>query len=545
MSARLVLGGCAAAAVSLLVVTGLAGAAPGDLDQTFGAGGQVSVPIATYGAGSFGSAVQADNKLVLVGMNFQMAPPPPPPAPHRVPRIEDEDFFTLRLTDNGGVDSSFGSNGIVRTPINLDPGARDLAHGVAIAPDGKIVVAGDAGRADGTSDPGFVRYTTAGELDPTFSDDGIQTVHLGTESGSSGVVVQPDGKVVAAAVTATYFGFEALRLNADGTLDPSFGVGGVVRTPIGDPSLLDDSSAVALDGDRIVIAGSADDTNQSSAFAVARYLPDGQLDPSFGTGGVAITPGPRLNVINAVAVTGEGKIVAVGFEGDGTGRVIRVVRYLADGALDTTFGGTGIVTTAIGAFAIADSIVIEPDGKMIVGGGNDAFTLVRYNDDGSLDSSFGGGGVRTYPVGAHGADATSLLIQHLDGGRDRLVQTGTAWENAGGEFAAAGVQLDGAANPPPPPPPPVPPPPVPPPPVPPPPPVRHCLVPRLIGLRLARAKARIQARGCTVGRVRRTPSRRARGVIISQKPRAGLLKPFRTRVALVVSRGLVPAGPRR
>jgi uncharacterized delta-60 repeat protein len=215
-----------------------------------------------------------------------------------------------------------------------------------------------------------------------------------------------------------------------------------------------------------------------------------------------------------------------------------LARYLPSGELDTSFGGTGVVTTAIGGYSGAVSLALQPDGKVIAGGWANAgpsFALARYNDDGSLDTSFGNGGVRTYTVGAHGGDGTSVLLQHLADGRDRLVQTGTAWQDDGGNFAAIGLQLDG---PPAPPPPPVPPPPVPPPPVPPPaPPKRHCLVPRVIGQRLARARARIRARGCSVGRVRRARSRRTRGIVLRQSPRAGARKPLKGRVSLVVSRG--------
>ena len=155
-----------------------------------------------------------------------------------------------------------------------------------------------------------------------------------------------------------------------------------------------------------------------------------------------------------------------GYGGSGSTTLrLRLARYLGDGNLDTTFGGSGVVTTAIGNYAGAVSLAIQPDGKAVAGGwsnGGPSFALARYNDDGSLDPSFGEGGIRTYPVGTHGGDGTSVLLQHLPDGRDRLVQTGTAWEDDGGRFAAIGLQADGAAGPPPPPPP-VPPPPVPPP----------------------------------------------------------------------------------
>ena len=104
------------------------------------------------------------------------------------------------------------------------------------------------------------------------------------------------------------------------------------------------------------------------------------------------------------------------------------------------------MTTAIGNYAGAVSLALQPDGKAIAGGWSNAgpsFALARYNDDGSLDSSFGDGGVRTYPVGAHGADGTSVLLQHLPDGRDRLVQTGhPVGRTKEGRFAAIGLQVD-------------------------------------------------------------------------------------------------------
>jgi uncharacterized delta-60 repeat protein len=534
MSGRAALGGLVATAASLVVLTGLAGAAPGDLDPTFGTGGTVIVPIAPHGARSDGSALQADNKVVLVGTNLQMAPPPPPPAPHARPHVENEDFFALRLDENGSVDSSFGTAGVVRAPIDLDRAARDIARAVALAPDGAIIVVGEAWRADYTSDLAFVRLTPAGGLDPTFSDDGIQTVDLGPQEIGYAATVQPDGKVVAVSAASTHNAFEVVRLSADGTPDQSFGSGGIVRTPIGNASLGDESLAVALDGSRILVAGDADSGTGAGDFALARYLSDGQLDPTFGTGGIVVTPGPEDELVRAVAVTGAGKILAAGYGGSGATTIhLRLARYLSNGALDATFGGTGVVNTPIGGYAGALSLAFQSDGKAITGGwtsNGPSFALARYSDDGSLDPSFGNGGIRTYPVGSYGGDGTSVLLQHLPDGRDRLVQTGTAWQDEGGRFAAIGLRLDGVANPPPPPP-------IPPPLPPPPPPQQHCLVPRVVGMTLTRAKKRIRGRRCAIGRIRRAPSRRTRGIVVAQRPNAGLRKPLRTRVSLVVSRG--------
>ena len=224
-----------------------------------------------------------------------------------------------------------------------------------------------------------------------------------------------------------------------------------MRTPIGNPSLGDESLAVALDATRIVVGGDTDSGTGAGDFAVARYLSDGQLDASFGSGGIVVTPGAEDDLIRAVAVMSGGKILVAGYGGSGSTTLrLRLARYLGDGSLDTTFGGTGVVTTAIGNYAGAVSLAIQPDGKAVAGGwsnGGPSFALARYNDDGSQDPSFGEGGVRTYPVGTHGGDGTSVLLQHLPDGRHRLVQTGTAWEDDGGRFAAIGLQVDGRCRP--------------------------------------------------------------------------------------------------
>ena len=159
-----------------------------------------------------------------------------------------------------------------------------------------------------------MRYTPAGDLDPSFSGDGIQTVDLGSADIGYATLVQPDGKTVAVATSPNYAGFETVRVNGDGSLDQSFGSGGIARTPIGS-ALGDESIAVALDGTRIVVAGDADSGTGHGDFALARYLSDGQLDPTFGTGGIVVTPGPEDELIRAVAVTGGGKIVAAGYGG--------------------------------------------------------------------------------------------------------------------------------------------------------------------------------------------------------------------------------------
>ena len=163
----------------------------------------------------------------------------------------------------------------------------------------------------------------------------------------------------------------------------------------------------------------------SSTFS---YAAQGDLDTSFGTGGVASTIFGTEHRANAVAIQPDGKVVAAGYTFDGTSFDFMVVRYLANGAPDLNFGSNGIVTTHIGLVDCcadrAEELVIQPDGKILVFGGNSNqsgnFMLIRYNPDGSLDTSFGetvvvSGGEGT-PEITEGTGIVSIDIQDVDEG---------------------------------------------------------------------------------------------------------------------------------
>ena len=127
---------------------------------------------------------------------------------------------------------------------------------------------------------------------------------------------------------------------------------------------------------------------------------EGDLDPSFGTGGTVTTPIPPGALANAVTVDQQGRIVAAGWSGSYPNFAIAVARYTPSGALDTTFNGTGTVTTPIGTFAQANAVAVDSQNRVVVAGydGNN-FVVVRYTPSGALDGSFGTGGIATAPVG--------------------------------------------------------------------------------------------------------------------------------------------------
>ena len=209
------------------------------------------------------------------------------------------------------------------------------------------------------------------------------------------MAVQPDGKIVVAGFSGG--DFAVVRYTANGTPDPTFGTGGIITTDINSGSE-DYGRAMALQPDgKIVVAGSSGDD-----FAVVRYTANGALDTSFGTGGIIttdITSGSE-DYGRAMALQPDGKIVVAGFSWSGGDADVAVVRYTANGALDTSFDGDGIVTTDIGAGTGNDrgyAVAVQPDGKIVVAGRSNAsttarqrdhFLVVRYTAAGALDPSF-------------------------------------------------------------------------------------------------------------------------------------------------------------
>jgi uncharacterized delta-60 repeat protein len=310
----------------------------------------------------------------------------------------------------GDLDPSFGSGGKVFT----DFGLADGAYGVVVQPDGKIVAVGYAN----TGGYAFLlaRYNPDGSLDPTFGAGGkVRTEGTGL---AHAVVLQPDGKIVVAGASGA---FVVARYHPDGSLDSSFGAGGVVQTDV-DPEGSDRATAVALQEDgKIVVGGYTRpiDEERGDDFALVRYKPNGRLDRTFGSGGKVVTD-VRLrgwDLARGVAVQKDGRILLFG-DTVGFGSFWALVRYRSDGSLDPSFGSGGKVLTDVGgqSYDWGFAIALQPDERIVAGGFNgDDIAVVRYLLDGSLDPSFGAGGKVWTDLGGSWdrADGT-----HLGGGDD-------------------------------------------------------------------------------------------------------------------------------
>jgi uncharacterized delta-60 repeat protein len=297
-----------------------------------------------------------------------------------------------------------------------------------------------------------------GALDRSFSGDGKLTTKFtrGFDQGSA-VAIQADGRIVVAG-DADFDRFALARYNRNGTLDPDFAGDGKVTTAFPGGSAAAFAVAIQSDG-KIVAAGWSfpQPSVGGGVFSLARYNPDGSLDSTFGTGGRVQTDiGDGNERAHGVSTQTDGKIVAAGWADDshGDNRRVAVVRYNADGTLDSTFGDAGLVLTAFAPAydsAGASALAIQADGALVVAGevesGGDPetgrFALARYNSDGSLDSTFSGNGKVTTNFRCHGfacsSDSANDLAIQADG---RIVAAG----GASGRFALARYNTNGSLD---------------------------------------------------------------------------------------------------
>lgn len=296
----------------------------------------------------------------------------------------------------GDLDPSFDNDGKVIT----DFGGLDSAFDVVIQPNGRIVTAGFAGVSGEGLNFALARYNTNGSLDPSFGTGGkVTTDFLFHNDEAHAIALQPDGKIVAAGQlfsASTNFDFALARYNANGSLDTGFGTGGKVMTDFFGGE--DEIFAMALQPDgKIVVAGhDLNLINFASDFALARYNANGSLDTSFGSGGKVVTDfSGGLDQAFGLTLQPDGRIIAAGLVSTQIGG-FGLARYNANGSLDSSFGSGGKVVSPLLGVALA--VTLQPDGKIIAGGdapgtSQSDFALVRYNTDGSPDASFGTGGI--------------------------------------------------------------------------------------------------------------------------------------------------------
>lgn len=375
--------------------------ANGTLDPSFGTGGKEIADFEGASALIRSLTLQSDGKIIAGGDSFDG---------------QAYRFTLARYTVAGEIDPAFGKDGKVTTPLDGGAGGK-----VLLRADGKILVAGTV-RKEEDFDFGVALYDTDGTR-RGFASVGFGPNGGRNNDILEAAAFQPDGKILATGATRSNgrYAFALARLNTDGTPDSSFGipdpagVSGTVITPAGTGDAF--AYAIALQADRKIVLAGSSVVGSKINLALARYNTNGTLDPTFGGGWVLTPIGKSGNgVATAVRIQTDGKIVVGGYTINSGDFDFALARYNPDGTLDPTFGTGGKVTVAVdvGSDAVND-LVLQPDGKIVAVGFSYTATpdvaVVRFQSDGSLDPIFGQGGKRIFQISPTADSALAVALQ--------------------------------------------------------------------------------------------------------------------------------------
>lgn len=341
----------------------------------------------------------------------------------------------------GVLDTTFGTNGVTTTSV----GRIDFITSCTVQPDNKIIVTGASNGF--TQRLVIARYTATGSLDTSFNTTGANFLTVGTKNQAQATTLQADGSILTCGSTFQSKNNALIaRFTASGPLDTTFNTMGFVTASIGTGSI---ANSVKVQTDtNIVVAGGA--FVGQAVFALARFTASGALDGTFGTGGEVFTPIGIQAVINQIALQSDGKIVAAGYAAEIGTTSFCVARYNTNGTLDTGFGSGGIVTTIIGSESRAYSVLIQPDNTILVAGyaiesGITKFALVRYNSNGTLDTTFNPTGSTPGVVTTaiqYKAEANSVILQ----ADNKIIAGGCSFGDQATQFALARYTTAGALD---------------------------------------------------------------------------------------------------
>jgi uncharacterized delta-60 repeat protein len=398
--------------------------AAGDLDPTFGAGGSVTTSFYTTGK----KPAQLDAWATAVAMQEIGGQEKIVAAGPADGSTTGNNTGLVGYNLDGSLDTTFGTGGKV---VSSFSGGALYATNMAVQPDEKVVLSGAWTPSGGSAEFAVARYNANGTPDTTFgpNHNGLAVTRVNSVFNVGAVLLQPDGKIIAAGTSSPSSNqdFTLVRYNADGTIDATFGTGGIVTTDFqsGSTDRLVGASLETLvnpDGTsstRIVAVGSSSSTVQ--LFALARYNLDGSLDTTFGTGGKVISNFGVSGGYGPVVIQPNGMIVAGGtITSSQNGQpYFALARYDTAGNPDPTFGPNhdGLVILNQTGRTGAHGLALQSDGKIILAGfaTNTAgqsigAALARFNTDGSLDAGFANAGFETVNLGTQSM-AIAVMLQ--------------------------------------------------------------------------------------------------------------------------------------
>ena len=417
----------ASAIIFLIVLLSATGvfAADGDLDVSFDGDGKVFTDIGAAYDAATNAVQQPDGKIVTVGTTRNTDSSP-------------DDLLVVRYNPNGSLDMTFGTGGTAIVVYASGTGTSfGTATGIALQADGKILV---------SESRGIFRFNADGSPDTTFGTNGvIRTLAGGSLSLNNfgDIKAAPGGKILVCGSgnNNTFVqGFGLARLNQDGSLDAAFGTGGIVRTAFTTGTAAAGASEidVAANG-KIALGGSVNPQTTPGQPGIAVYNADGSPDSTFGTDGRILVAGTNVTFFGSLAWQADGKIVIVGRRPVDNGSVPAYLRrFTASGAVDTAFGTNGEATPTVNnrPMITLNDVVVQPDGKILgFGSGFVSFqgtlaawmTVVRLSPSGALDSTFGTGGIVTTPFNTN-----------FNGNQSQAL---TGFLQTDGKIVAAGVEL--------------------------------------------------------------------------------------------------------
>lgn len=331
--------------------------------------------------------VQSDGKILMAGVSHNGT---------------DQDAAFVRYNADGTLDTGFGTGG----KVSVNFSGNESIQSLALQSDGKIVGVGTTNVGGASPDLLFIRLTTSGALDTTFSGDGVAALSSSVPIYGNTVGIQSDGAIVAGAEwhNGVNYDFGIARMTSAGALDTTFNGTGYRLLNFGSQDGVYDLK-IQSDGN-IVAAGYYANATPNFDFAIIRLLPTGALDPAFAGGSARAVPfGTGHDTPHGMAIQSDGKIVIAGDYVNGASRDLAIARLNTDGSLDTTFDGDGKAVVPIASTAEQrEHVAVQSDGKIVIvasasNGTDSDFLLVRLNSNGSLDTTFSGDGLALFDFG--------------------------------------------------------------------------------------------------------------------------------------------------